>query len=119
MSEQQNAQIEAPRITREGVIRVADLAKVGLAEEEIEHLQQQLSSILDNIAILSELDTAAIPATAQVIPLSNVFRPDEMTDCLSPGAVLANAPEVYEDSFKIPAVMEEDEALRMDHPAVS
>jgi aspartyl-tRNA(Asn)/glutamyl-tRNA(Gln) amidotransferase subunit C len=118
LSEQTNQQIEAPRITREDVIRVADLAKVGLDESEIERLQETLSSILENMAILGELDTAAIPATAQVIPLSNVFRPDGETACLTREAVLANAPEVADDSFKVPVILEEDEALRVDNPTV-
>ncbi len=109
---------EITRITREEVIRVADLAKVGLAEGEIDPLRRQLSSILENIAILNELDTAAIPATAQVIPLSNVFRADRDRPSLPREDVLANAPDAQEDSFKVTVVLEEDEALRVDNPAV-
>jgi aspartyl-tRNA(Asn)/glutamyl-tRNA(Gln) amidotransferase subunit C len=106
------------RISREDVLRVAELAKVGLDESEIEPLQGQLSAILENMAVLAELDTASILATAQVIPLSNVFRPDVARPSLSSQDILANAPDTMEDSFKVAVILEEDEALRMDHPAV-
>jgi len=109
---------ENTRITREEVLRVAELAKVGLDPEEIDPLRQQLSSILENMAILNQLDTGAIPATSQVIPVSNIFRPDQDRPSLPREDILANAPEALEDSFKVTVVLEEDEALRMDNPAV-
>jgi aspartyl-tRNA(Asn)/glutamyl-tRNA(Gln) amidotransferase subunit C len=113
-----SSQPKPAEISRQDVIRVAELAKVGLDEAEIEPLRGQLSAILENMAVLNELDTSTIAATAQVIPLSNVFRPDLSRPSLTPAEALANAPDSQEDSFKVAVVLEEDEALRMDHPAV-
>jgi aspartyl-tRNA(Asn)/glutamyl-tRNA(Gln) amidotransferase subunit C len=97
-------------ITRQDVEHVAYLARLGLTEEERETFARQLDSILDNMAILGELDTARIPPTAQVIPLQNVMRPDEPADALQAEAVLSNAPASEEQCFLIPAVFEENPA---------
>jgi aspartyl-tRNA(Asn)/glutamyl-tRNA(Gln) amidotransferase subunit C len=106
------------QISREDVLRVAELAKVGIDASEIEGLRDKLSAILENMAVLNELDTSAILATAQVIPLTNVFRPDATRPSHPVEEILANAPEIMDNCFKVAVILEEDEALRMDHPAV-
>ena len=93
-------------ITRQDVEHVAYLARLGLTEAELEVLVRQLGSILENMEILGELDTTQIPPTAQVIPLSNVMRPDELWRSLDQQAVLANAPAREDDLFRIPPVFE-------------
>lgn len=95
-------------IDREEVEHVAYLARVGLTEEEKQKLQEQLSSILDYMQMLGELDTEAIPPTAQVIGIRNVMRADETGPCLTPEEVLANAPRREDDFFKIPPVLEQE-----------
>ena len=94
-------------ISREEVEHVAYLARLGLAEEEKERLQGQLSDILQHVAIINRLNTDAIPPTAQVIPLQNVERPDEPRPSLPPEAVLTNAPRTEDQQFKVPPVLEE------------
>ncbi len=96
-------------ISREEVEHVAYLARVGLTEEEKVRLQGQLSSILGHVAKINELNTDAIPPTAQVIPLQNVMRPDEPAPSCSPEQVIANAPEREDHYFKIPPVLEDQE----------
>ena len=94
-------------ITRLEVAHVAELAKLGLTEEELEEFSQQLSSILDYAQMLNELDTEAIPPTAQVIALQNVMREDTVTQSLPVGEVLANAPAREGNAFRVPLTLEE------------
>jgi len=93
-------------LTREEVEHVADLAKLGLTEEEIETYREQLSAILEYAALLERLDTDAIPPTATVLPLSNVMRADEPASSLSQADALANAPSAKEGYFQVKAILE-------------
>ena len=92
-------------LTLADVEHVAALARLGLTSEEKERLLGQLSSILAHIAVLSELDTAAIPPTAQVIELTNVMREDEVRPSLPRAAVLANAPRQADGFFEVDAIL--------------
>lgn len=80
-------------LTRADVEHVAALARLGLSDDEMTTLQNQLSSILGHIDVLNELDTESIPPTAQVLDLRNVFRADEVKESLPQDAVTAIAPE--------------------------
>ncbi len=93
-------------ISRDQVEHVAMLARLGLSEAEKTTLQAQLSSILEYMAALSQVDTAAIPPTAQVIPLRNVMRDDVPAPSLTLEQTLANAPEREGSFFRFPPVME-------------
>jgi aspartyl-tRNA(Asn)/glutamyl-tRNA(Gln) amidotransferase subunit C len=92
-------------LSREEVRHVASLARLGLSDEEESRLQEQLSSILEHIASLDRLDTAAIPPTAQVVALSNVMRDDRVTTSLPREAVLANAPRQTNGFFEVHAIL--------------
>jgi len=92
-------------LTREEVEYVAALARLGLTGDEITRLQGELSSILDHIAAIDRLDTDAIPPTAQVIAMTNVMRPDVVTDSLPREAVLENAPRQADGFFEVHAVL--------------
>ncbi len=87
------------------VEHVASLARLGLSDEEKETLREQLSSILDHIAVLSKIDTESIPPTAQVNELFNVLREDEIRPSLSQEEVLRNAPRSRDGFFEVRAVM--------------
>ena len=91
------------------VEHVAALARLGLEPEEKERLRDQLSSILDHIAALDDLDTESIPPTAQVNALTNVWRSDEARPSLPVAAVLANAPRQSDDMFEVHAVLAGDD----------
>jgi len=93
------------RLTREEVEYVAALARLGLTDVEITRLQDQLSSILEHIAAIDRLDTDAIPPTAQVIAMTNVMRPDVVTDSLPLEAVLENAPRQADGFFEVHAIL--------------
>ncbi|KPL25063.1 MAG: glutamyl-tRNA amidotransferase [Anaerolineae bacterium SM23_84] len=94
------------QLTREVVEHVAELAKLGLTEKEIELYREQLSTILEYAAILEQLDTDAIPPTASVLPLTNVLRPDETAPSLSQEDALANAPSSSDGHFQVKAILE-------------
>jgi aspartyl-tRNA(Asn)/glutamyl-tRNA(Gln) amidotransferase subunit C len=92
-------------LTREEVEYVAALARLGLSDEEIARLQDQLSSILEHIEVIDRLDTDAIPPTAQVIDMTNVMRTDVVTGSLSREAVLENAPRQADGFFEVHAIL--------------
>ena len=79
-------------LSREDVKHVASLARLGLTDEEIETMQEQLSSILGHIEVMNQLDTDAIPPTAQVIALQNVLREDSVRDSLPQEVLMRMAP---------------------------
>ena len=85
---------------------VARLARLALTDHEKERLREQLGVILENAAKVSEVATDDVPPTAYAIPRSNVLRPDEVTTSLTVEEVLSNAPEVEDDRFKVPKVVE-------------
>lgn len=93
------------RLSREDVVYVAKLARLGLSDDEVDRMQDQLSSILEHIAALEELDTDAIPPTAQVIALANVMRPDVIVGSLSREAILANAPRQSDGFFEVQTIL--------------
>jgi aspartyl-tRNA(Asn)/glutamyl-tRNA(Gln) amidotransferase subunit C len=96
------------KLSREEVLHIAALAKLGMTEEDIVRSQEQLSNILENFEILNQVDTENVPPTAQPNALCNVMKDDCARPSLSPDEVLANAPRREGDFFRIRAVLEED-----------
>ena len=92
-------------LSRSDVEHVAHLARLGLSPDEITLLEGQLNHILDQYAVLSELDTESIPPTAQVIELENILREDVVRPGFDVETALANAPERSGDHFVVPAVL--------------
>ena len=95
-------------LSREQVRHVALLARLGLKEGEEDFYAEQLSRILGHIDRLSEVDTEAIPPTAQVVEVRNVMRDDEPRPCLPQEVALANAPEAKDGFFVVKAIQEVD-----------
>lgn len=89
-------------LRREEVMHIAELAHLELSEAEIERFQEQLSAILDYAARIQALDTASIPPTASVLPLTSVLREDEVQPSMPRAEALRNAPESLQDCFAIP-----------------
>ena len=94
-------------IDRETVKHVARLARLGLNEEELEVLRDQLSVILENIAILQQVDVSGVSPTAHASRLNNIMRPDIAEPCYPPEVLLANAPAQEDNCLKVRAVLEE------------
>jgi aspartyl-tRNA(Asn)/glutamyl-tRNA(Gln) amidotransferase subunit C len=94
-------------IDRETVTHIARLARLGLSDAEVELFREQLSVILENIAILREADVSGISPLAHASRLSNVMREDEPQPSYPPEVLLANAPDQEENCLKVNAVLEE------------
>jgi aspartyl-tRNA(Asn)/glutamyl-tRNA(Gln) amidotransferase subunit C len=94
------------KLTRDQVLHIAELAKLGLTEEETQLFAEQLSEILDYASVLDCLDTESIPPTAQAIRRVNVLREDTVCPSLSPEEALANAPQRRGDFFEVKPILE-------------
>lgn len=94
------------RLSREQVVDIADLAKLELTEQEIEHFADQLSAVLDYASRLEKLNTDDIPPTATVLPLQNVMREDEVRPSLPRDQAVANAPAAIDGQFRVDAVLD-------------
>jgi len=88
-------------LTKTDVEHIAELCKLGLAPDETERFQEQLSAILGYAEMLEELDVDGIPPTAQVVEQGSVMREDEAQPSLSQEQALANAPDSAEGQFKV------------------
>jgi aspartyl-tRNA(Asn)/glutamyl-tRNA(Gln) amidotransferase subunit C len=94
------------KLDLETVERIAALARVGLSDEEMERMRDQLSAVLDHISMLQEVDTDDIPPTAQVIELQNIMRDDVVEPSLTQDQVLLNAPRTEDGFIKVKAVLD-------------
>jgi len=71
-------------------------------------LTAQLGVILEHAARVQEVAADDVPPTAQAVPRSNVFRPDEPVAGLTQEEALAGAPEVEDGRFKVPRIVEQE-----------
>ncbi len=95
------------KLSREDVLHIATLCRLGVTEADVDKFREQLSNILENFEALQKVDTNNVPPTAQSIPLQSVMRTDEVAPSLPPEDVLANAPRREGDFFRVKAVLEE------------
>ncbi|HMD46721.1 MAG TPA: Asp-tRNA(Asn)/Glu-tRNA(Gln) amidotransferase subunit GatC [Acidimicrobiales bacterium] len=93
-----------PTISRHEVAHVARLARLSLTDDELDRFTGQLASVLAHAADVAALDLAGVAPTAHPLPVRNVLRPDEPRPCLDRAEVLAEAPEVEADRFKVPKI---------------
>jgi aspartyl-tRNA(Asn)/glutamyl-tRNA(Gln) amidotransferase subunit C len=91
-------------ISEEQVRHVANLARLGLTDEEVKRMGEQLGAILDSIENIQELDLADVPPTANPLSLTNVFRPDEPRAELTREEALSPAPEPVDGHFAVPRI---------------
>ena len=90
-------------IDRDEVLHVARLARLILSEEEVAAMQRDLTSILDHIEKIGELDLAEVPPTSHVVDVTGGLREDEPAPCLPREVALAQAPAVADDGFLVPS----------------
>ena len=95
------------KLSREEVLHIALLARLGLTEADVDRLREQLSNILENFEILKQVDTTDVAPTAQSITLQNVMRADEVAPSLPQNDVLTNAPQKEGGFFRVKVVLEE------------
>jgi aspartyl-tRNA(Asn)/glutamyl-tRNA(Gln) amidotransferase subunit C len=88
------------------VRRIAHLARIAVAEEEVEHLKGELNAMLAFVEQLQEVDVAGVEPMTSVMPMAMKKRHDVVNDGGDAEAVLSNAPMTEEDYFLVPKVIE-------------
>ena len=95
-------------IDRETVDHVAVLARLALSEQERQQLQEQLSTILEHINAISEADTSQVPATAHVLPLTDVMRADDPRQFSGTQELVDRAPAHEGPYIRVRAVLDNE-----------
>lgn len=93
------------QISAEQVRQVAALARLGLREDEIQALRQQLQAILGYVEQLGELDLAEVEGTAQVLPFQGLARPDQSRPFPAAERIVSAAPARQGDLFQVPRIL--------------
>ena len=88
------------------VRRIAHLARIAVAEDEVEHLRGELNAILAFVEQLTEVDVEGVEPMTSVTPMDMKKRPDVVTDGGIPDDVIKNAPAAEDGFFVVPKVVE-------------
>lgn len=94
-------------LTTADVARLAELARIEMSPQELERLAPQLDVILDAVASVSEVADADVPPMSHALPLTNVFRADEVRPSLTAEQALSGAPAVEDARFRVPRILGE------------
>ena len=95
-------------ITRDEVAHLARLSRLALREDELDHLATQLGDIISAVARVQEVTADDIPPTSHALPLTNVYRADELRPGLTPEQALSGAPASEQQRFKVPRILDEE-----------
>lgn len=95
-------------MSSEEVARLASLARIELTDDELAKFAGEFDAILDAVASVSEVASSDVPATSHPIPMSNVFRKDEVSGTLSQEEALSGAPESEDGRFVVPQILGEE-----------
>jgi len=95
-------------INSDEVARLAALARIDLADEEIEQLAGDLDVIVQAVATVSEVAGDDVPATSHPLPLTNVMREDVVGPTLPVQEILDQAPSAEDGQFAVPQILGED-----------
>ena len=96
-------------ISRDEVAHLADLARIDLDDAELDHLAPQLSVILESVASISGVAGDDVPPTSHPLPVTNVFRDDVVTPCLTPEQALSGAPASEQQRFMVPRILGDEQ----------
>jgi aspartyl-tRNA(Asn)/glutamyl-tRNA(Gln) amidotransferase subunit C len=88
------------------VRRIAHLARIAVAEEEVAHLQGELNAILAFVEQLSEVNVEGVEPMTSVTPMALKMRRDAVTDGGIAGQIVKNAPASDDNLFLVPKVVE-------------
>lgn len=94
------------KLSRDAVLKLAQLSRLKLSDDEIERFRKELSAILDYVEVLEKVNVAGLEPTYQVTGLKNVMRDDKIIDYqASPKELLKNAPALEKNQFKVKRVL--------------
>jgi aspartyl-tRNA(Asn)/glutamyl-tRNA(Gln) amidotransferase subunit C len=96
-------------ISREEVAHLARLSRLAVTDEELDRFAGQLDVILQAVARVGEIAAADIPPTSHSVPLTNVLRDDVEVPCLPRDEALAGAPDPFENRFRVPRILDEEQ----------
>ena len=88
------------------VRRIARLARIAVAEDEVEHLRGELNAMLAFVEQLGQVNVEGVEPMTSVTPMAMKMRSDDVTDGGNPEAVLANAPASDDGYYMVPKVIE-------------
>jgi aspartyl-tRNA(Asn)/glutamyl-tRNA(Gln) amidotransferase subunit C len=100
---------ERPAITRDEVAHLARLARLAVTDQELDLFAGQLEVILGSVARIGDVAAADIPPTTHAVPLENVLRHDQVRPSLPRADVLAAAPAVEDNRFRVPRILGDEE----------
>ncbi len=92
-------------LTKEEVIKIADLARISLTDQEVEKFQKELSAVLDYVEELKQVNVDGLEEVSQVTGLVNVQREDKVVDSIDKEEILKNAPEIKDGYYKVKAIL--------------
>jgi aspartyl-tRNA(Asn)/glutamyl-tRNA(Gln) amidotransferase subunit C len=95
-------------LSREEVAALGRLARIDLSPEELDHLAPQLDQILEHVAQVNQVAAADVQPTSHPLPLTNVFRTDEIRPSLAVEDALSGAPAAEDDRFRVPRILGEE-----------
>ena len=98
-------------VTREDVLHVADLARLGVDTARADELTKELSSILAHMEVLSQVDTATVAPTAGVGIGGTPLRPDVRTPALMQGTLESFAPVMRDGFFIVPRLATHEDSV--------
>lgn len=96
-------------ITEETIKHVATLSRLEINDEDIEKVTEQMSSIINMADQLSEVDTAGVDETVQVVDRDTVFREDKSEHWQDRAELMENVPEQANGFIKVPVIINKDE----------
>ena len=94
------------RITDDEVRHIATLARIGMTDDEVERMRDEMSQILESFDILQQIDTESVEPTGHSVDLDSVVRSDEVTESSPVDDVLLNAPATEDDFVRVRAVLD-------------
>ena len=97
-----------PDLTRDDVAHLAMLARIDLSDAELDKMVGELAVILESVATVQQAPIDDVEPMSHPMPLVNMTRPDVVRPSLSPQQALSGAPEVDEQRFSVPRILDED-----------
>ena len=98
-----------PNISRDEVAHLARLARLAVTDAELDVFAGQLDVILQSVARVGEVAADDIPPTSHSVPVTNVFRADEVRPSLAAELALAGAPAAEDGRFRVPRILGEEQ----------
>lgn len=92
-------------VTKDQVLKIAELARLKIHENELEKFTSQMNQILEFVARLNQLDTSHITPTSHAIEMTNAFRKDEVVSSHLRDQAFASSPEHEGNFFRVPKVI--------------